>query len=609
MPDDVTVVPANHDMPDDVTVVPANHDMPDDVTVRPANHDMPDVVTVVPTNHDMPDDVTVVPANHDLPDDVTVVPANHDMPDDVTVRPANHDMPDDGDCSDTDMEVKSLDLTGTPGGGGVGEERARPMSWEGALAHNSQEDGMRELEEPMSPMSPDAPTAIHLPHDQVFVTTENTNTIITSPTQQAAVVASSAALVPLALLSTVAAAVNLSTTAAVNSSSSVSVATAVNATATAQQQQSQPPALLPLNQVATTTANDGNNSNNSNTTILQQHLQQLQFIATNNSNNNSSSAAALLLLQQQQQQEEPLSLVQRQHLQLQQQLQTQQSILQQQLQQSQQLQQQIQQSQLPHSTLDSPIPARGSDSGCEVLPGPYTPNQSPLLPRFHSPNPLYSPTESPGITRHLSGFASPYSHSPSTGLSRNNSDASQYGGSYTSYSSAPSPISPTPHYSPPSQQIHDVEHLWRCSESELREAGSAAPAARAAMAGGGGGAGGDVLNDLCQIADNRLYKIVKWCKSLPLFRHIAVIVLLSSDVAGLKDKERVQYSQERVLHSLEEYTRTNYPHQPGKYGEILMRIPELQRTCHTSKELLSMKKKEGDVPSFNFLFELLRGDH
>ena len=39
------------------------------------------------------------------------------------------------------------------------------------------------------------------------------------------------------------------------------------------------------------------------------------------------------------------------------------------------------------------------------------------------------------------------SHSPSTGLSRNNSDASQYGGSYNSYSSAPSPISPT-HYSP-----------------------------------------------------------------------------------------------------------------------------------------------------------------
>lgn len=36
---------------------------------------------------------------------------------DVTVRTANNvchheEMPDDGDCSDTDMEIKSLDLTG-----------------------------------------------------------------------------------------------------------------------------------------------------------------------------------------------------------------------------------------------------------------------------------------------------------------------------------------------------------------------------------------------------------------------------------------------------------------------------------------------------------------
>ncbi|XP_045610994.1 nuclear hormone receptor FTZ-F1 beta isoform X2 [Procambarus clarkii] len=111
----------------------------------------------------------------------------------------------------------------------------------------------------------------------------------------------------------------------------------------------------------------------------------------------------------------------------------------------------------PHT--DSPVPAR-SDSGCEVHPGPYTPSQSPLLPRLHphthSPTHLYSPTQSPGPSRHVSGFSSPYSHTPSTGLSRNNSDASQYGGSYNSYSSAPSPISPT-HYSPsqsPIQQRH-----------------------------------------------------------------------------------------------------------------------------------------------------------
>lgn len=39
---------------------------------------------------------------------------------------------------------------------------------------------------------------------------------------------------------------------------------------------------------------------------------------------------------------------------------------------------------------------------------------------------------------------------------------------------------------------------------------------------GGVGAANDLLSSLCNIADHRLYKIVKWCKSLPLFRDIAV---------------------------------------------------------------------------------------
>ena len=33
---------------------------------------------------------------------------------------------------------------------------------------------------------------------------------------------------------------------------------------------------------------------------------------------------------------------------------------------------------------------------------------------------------------------------------------------------------------------------------------------------------GDYLSSLCSIADHRLYKIVKWCKSLPLFKNIQV---------------------------------------------------------------------------------------
>ncbi|KAM0733193.1 Nuclear hormone receptor FTZ-F1 beta [Formica fusca] len=195
----------------------------------------------------------------------------------------------------------------------------------------------------------------------------------------------------------------------------------------------------------------------------------------------------------------------------------------------------------------------------------------------------------------------------------------------------------------------------------------------------------DFLSNLCNIADHRLYKIVKWCKSLPLFKNISiddqicllinswcelllfsccfrsmnspgeirvslgksitleqarelglatciermlaftnnlrrlrvdqyeyvamkVIVLLTSDISELKEPEKVRASQEKALHALQQYTIAKYPEMPAKFGELLLRIPDLQRTCQAGKELLSAKR-EGEGSSFNLLMELLRGDH
>lgn len=38
---------------------------------------------------------------------------------------------------------------------------------------------------------------------------------------------------------------------------------------------------------------------------------------------------------------------------------------------------------------------------------------------------------------------------------------------------------------------------------------------------------------MCKIAEGRLYKIVKWCKSLPLFRHISVSFTLEMMVRSV----------------------------------------------------------------------------
>lgn len=266
------------------------------------------------------------------------------------------------------------------------------------------------------------------------------------------------------------------------------------------------------------------------------------------------------------------------------------------------------------------------------------------------------------------------------------------------------PLGKKRHSVPPLlQEIMDVEHLWHYSELELnklntegslgREGSSGAvhnlhmhPLLAGTALAGSTDTNPDFVANLCNIADHRLYKIVKWCKSLPLFKNISiddqicllinswcelllfsccfrsmatpgeirvslgksitlaqardlgmhaciermlnftehlrrlrvdryeyvamkVIVLLTSDTSELREAEKVRASQEKALKALQDYTLTHYPESPAKFGELLLRIPELQRTCQVGKEMLTIKSKNDEGPSFNLLMELLRGDH
>lgn len=245
------------------------------------------------------------------------------------------------------------------------------------------------------------------------------------------------------------------------------------------------------------------------------------------------------------------------------------------------------------------------------------------------------------------------------------------------------------------QEIMDVEPLWQYNAQELARLNQPPTNVSSttiannpilSSAGISSDSSPDLIANLCNIADHRLYKIVKWCKSLPLFKHISiddqicllinswcelllfsccyrsistpgeikisqgksitleqvknsglqtciermlnltdhlrrlrvdryeyvamkVIVLLSSDTSELKESEKVRTSQEKALQALQAYTLAHYPKSPAKFGELLLRIPELQRTCQVGKEMLTIKPKDGEEPSFNLLMELLRGEH
>lgn len=85
----------------------------------------------------------------------------------------------------------------------------------------------------------------------------------------------------------------------------------------------------------------------------------------------------------------------------------------------------------------------------------------------------------------------------------------------------------------------DVEHLWHYNEVELNKLNNEAqlqkensggsvhniskhPLLAGTALAGSAEANPDFLANLCSIADHRLLKIVKWCKSLPLFKNISV---------------------------------------------------------------------------------------
>merc|ERR1719412_907877 len=232
------------------------------------------------------------------------------------------------------------------------------------------------------------------------------------------------------------------------------------------------------------------------------------------------------------------------------------------------------------------------------------------------------------------------------------------------------------------QEIMNVEHLWfstKSSEKNVHNASSLDVTQSDIPED-------NMIQTLTTMADKRLFKLVKWCKSLPLFKNILIddqisllinawcellvfsccyrsigtpgiirvsnekslnletarsvgidkwiekmlnfteqlrrlkvdhyeyvsmksIVLLTSDASGLKEPGNVRDSQEKVVQALQHYTSAQYPDMPSKFAEMLLRMPELHRVCQGCKEMLCPRQPaEGDVPGFNLLMELLRGD-
>ncbi|XP_074655139.1 steroidogenic factor 1-like [Tubulanus polymorphus] len=109
---------------------------------------------------------------------------------------------------------------------------------------------------------------------------------------------------------------------------------------------------------------------------------------------------------------------------------------------------------------------------------------------------------------------------------------------------------------------------------------------------------------------NRMMDLTEYLHRIQLDMHefacLKVLILMSPDMKGLKDIDSVRDYQEKVTDALMLYTSTHYPHRSNKFGELLLRLPELARTSMMGKELLAQKDLPAEVSSFSLLMELLK---
>ena len=80
---------------------------------------------------------------------------------------------------------------------------------------------------------------------------------------------------------------------------------------------------------------------------------------------------------------------------------------------------------------------------------------------------------------------------------------------------------------------------------------------------------------------------------------------MSTDAKGLKSISKVEALREKVYATLEEYTRTSYADEPGRFAKLLLRLPALRSIGLKCLEHLFFFKLIGDTPIESFLLEML----
>nr|QJG66095.1 retinoid X receptor [Bonellia viridis] len=86
---------------------------------------------------------------------------------------------------------------------------------------------------------------------------------------------------------------------------------------------------------------------------------------------------------------------------------------------------------------------------------------------------------------------------------------------------------------------------------------------------------------------------------------LRAIVLFNPDAKALSAVQEVETLREKVYASLEEYCKTHYVDEPGRFAKLLLRLPALRSIGLKCMEHLFFFKLIGDTPIDSFLMEML----
>lgn len=84
---------------------------------------------------------------------------------------------------------------------------------------------------------------------------------------------------------------------------------------------------------------------------------------------------------------------------------------------------------------------------------------------------------------------------------------------------------------------------------------------------------------------------------------------LAADVKSVQSRRQVEQTQERVNRALMEHTQQRHPRHSDKFGQLLLRLPEVRSISLQVEEYLYQRHLLGDLPCNSLLTEMLHTKH